>query len=147
MHWSWILKSCTRCHAVRPEIATFFSATIAVLSVGLNLFGTMRVERSKAAMQREVGQSIQLLRATQLPAKYFAHPLMLRWSASERACSNGRSSVLSLPGNLPFSACPPPGLETLACAQWVLPASVHATMQRIKFAFLSSDWSCSLTFT
>ena len=41
-------------YLMKPEMATFFSATIAVLSVGLSMFGTLRIERSKAAMQREV---------------------------------------------------------------------------------------------
>ena len=40
---------------MRPETATIVTASIAVLSVGLNLYGTLLTEKSRSKMQREVG--------------------------------------------------------------------------------------------
>ena len=40
---------------MKPEIATIFSATVAVISVSLNLYGGLLQERSKSELQKEVG--------------------------------------------------------------------------------------------
>ena len=39
---------------MRPETATVVTASIAVVSVCLNLYGTLLMEKSKSVMQREV---------------------------------------------------------------------------------------------
>ena len=41
-------------YLMKPEMATFFSACIAVSSVGLNLYGTLFTEKRKSEIQREV---------------------------------------------------------------------------------------------
>lgn len=39
---------------MNPEVATIFSAIIAVSSVGLNLYGNLLREKSRVDLQREV---------------------------------------------------------------------------------------------
>lgn len=73
---------------MKPELATVFSAMIAVSSVGLNLYGGLLQEKSRVALQREVGWEAWVLISNH---SFFGFSVLVggRWGAAR-----GRLSCL-----------------------------------------------------